>query len=164
MRRVRRSRWRPCPTTPASARAKAARRKIGDCDARLAKYRAVLDAGGDALTVASWMAEVKGERLAAERELGAAGPAAEPLTRTQVRTLVEGLKDVLSALADADPTLKAEAYAELGIRIEYDPHNNRATVVAQPSSCTQVRVGGASAPMNTRPALRVELDLRIRDS
>ena len=58
----------------AEARAEAARRKIADCDQRLAKYRQVLDAGADAAVVAGWMAEVQGERLRAESDLGAAIP------------------------------------------------------------------------------------------
>jgi len=49
----------------AEARAEAARRKIVDCDSRLAKYRQRLDAGADAAVVATWMAEVQGERLIA---------------------------------------------------------------------------------------------------
>jgi site-specific DNA recombinase len=45
------------------ARIEAAERKIADCDSRLVKYRAALDAGADAAVVAGWMAEVQGERL-----------------------------------------------------------------------------------------------------
>jgi len=44
----------------AEARSEAARRKIADCDHRLAKYRQVLDAGAEASVVAAWMAEVQG--------------------------------------------------------------------------------------------------------
>jgi len=62
------------------ARAEASRRKIADCDQRLAKYRQTLDAGADATVVAGWMAEVQGERLRAEQELGAAVPGGK-LTR-----------------------------------------------------------------------------------
>lgn len=100
----------------------------------------------------------EGRSLATEKDLVASAAAAAPLTKTQVRALVSGLKDVLAALADADPKLKGEAYAEFGIRVEYDPVNNRATVEAQPSSCTQVRVEGASSTMSTWPAIRGVLD------
>jgi hypothetical protein len=41
------------------ARAKAARRKLADCDDRLAKYRAALEGGADPVVVAGWMAEVQ---------------------------------------------------------------------------------------------------------
>ena len=40
----------------AEARLEAARRRIVDCDSRLAKYRAALDAGADATIVAAgWL-------------------------------------------------------------------------------------------------------------
>jgi hypothetical protein len=75
------------------ARAKAARRKIADCDTRVAKYRKVLDADGDPATVAGWMAEVQGERQRAERELGEAVPQ-EAMSAEQVRRLVLGMRDI----------------------------------------------------------------------
>jgi hypothetical protein len=89
------------------ARMEAGRRKIADCDSRLAKYRAALDAGADATIVAGWIAEVQGERLRAETDLGAAVPG-EQITKEQVRTLVLALHDIASVLATADPKLKAE--------------------------------------------------------
>ena len=129
------------------ARAEAARRKIADCDHRLAKYRQALDAGADAAVVASWMAEVQGERLRAEQELGATVPG-DKLTKEEVRKLVLQLKDIASVLALADPKLKAEVYAELGVRVSYDPHRRVIGVSVGP--CTTGRVGGgtrASAPL-----------------
>jgi hypothetical protein len=97
----------------AEARMEAARPKVVDCDSRLAKYRAALDAGADAAIVAGWMAEVQGERLRAEVDLGEALPG-EQMTKDQVRALVLALHDIASVLATADPKLKAEVYAELG--------------------------------------------------
>jgi site-specific DNA recombinase len=47
------------------ARIEAAKRKIEDCDQRLAKYRATLDAGADPVVVAGWMA---GSRASASRQ------------------------------------------------------------------------------------------------
>jgi hypothetical protein len=73
----------------AEARGEAARRKIADCDQRLARYRQTLDAGADVPTVAGWMAEVQGERLRAEQELGAAVPGGK-LTKEEMRRLVLG--------------------------------------------------------------------------
>ncbi len=58
------------------ARAEAAVRKLEDCDERLAKYRAALDAGAEATVVAGWMAEVQGEKLTAEQGLVRSKPAA----------------------------------------------------------------------------------------
>ena len=64
------------------ARIEAAKRKIEDCESRLAKYRAAMDAGADPVIVAGWMAEVQGERLKVEREIGLAQPAGQ-LTKAQ---------------------------------------------------------------------------------
>jgi site-specific DNA recombinase len=125
----------------AEARAEAARRKIADCDRRLAKYRETLDKGGDAAVIAGWMAEVQGERLRAEPELGKAVPGDE-LTKEQIRKLVLSIKDIASVLRKADPKLKAEVYAELGVRVTYDPHRRVISVGAGP--CTTARVGGGT--------------------
>ena len=54
----------------AEARAGAARRKIADCDSRLARYRQALGASADAAVVATWLAEVQGQRMRADQELG----------------------------------------------------------------------------------------------
>jgi site-specific DNA recombinase len=125
----------------AEARLDAARRRIVDCDSRLAKYRAALDAGADATIVAGWMAEVQGERLRAEIELGAAVPG-EQMTKEQVRTLVLALHDIASVLATADPKIKAEVYAELGVSVAYDHERRVVTVAARPKgACANGRVG-----------------------
>lgn len=123
------------------ARREAARRAISDCDTRLAKYRQALDAGADAAVVAGWMAEVQGERLRAERELGAAVPG-EKMTKDQIRRLVLSLRDIASTLATADPKDKAEIYAELGVQVTYDPAQHLVSVTAGP--CSTDRVGGGT--------------------
>ncbi len=110
----------------AEARAEAARRKIADCDQRLARYRQTLDHGADVPTVAGWMAEVQGERLRAEQELGATVPGGQP-SKDQIRRLVLELRDIASVLATADPKGKNEVYAELGVRVTYD-HGRRVVV------------------------------------
>jgi len=129
------------PDDAAEARAEAARRKIADCDQRLAKYRQVLDSGADVAVVAGWMAEVQGERLRAEAVLGAATPSGK-LSKEEIRRLVLGLRDIAKVLATADPKLKAEVYAELGVRVGYDPHRRVISVSAGP--CTTERVGGGT--------------------
>lgn len=123
------------------ARREGARRKIADCDQRLAKYRQALDAGADAAVVAGWMAEVQGERLRAERELRASVPG-EKLTKDEIRRLVLALTDIAAVLATADPKDKAEIYQELGVQVAYDPAKHLVSVTAGP--CTTVRVGGGT--------------------
>ena len=57
------------------AAAEAAHRQIADCDDRLAKYRAALDAGADPAVVAGWIAEVRRDRQRAAALLKDATPA-----------------------------------------------------------------------------------------
>lgn len=71
-------------------RAEAAVRKLADCDERLGKYRAALDAGADAKVVAGWMAEVQAEKLWAEQELVRSKPA-DVFDAEAIRSMVERL-------------------------------------------------------------------------
>lgn len=134
------------------ARADAARRKIADCDQRLRQYRGALDSGADASVVAGRMAEVQGERLRAEQELTQAQPS-DRLTKDQIRALVLSRRDIVQVLATADPKLKAEVYAELGVDVTYD-HELRLVSVAAgpPGPCTTERVGEGTCPRSTRRA------------
>jgi site-specific DNA recombinase len=128
------------------ARAEAARRKITDCDSRLAQYRRALDGGADAVVVASWMAEVQGERLRAERDLGESVPS-DKLTKSEIRALVLSLRDIVAVLRNADPKLKAEVYAELGVEVTYDPEHRKVLVSAGTSRVQQsVSKGGLEPP------------------
>jgi len=122
------------------ARLEAARRKLHDCEARLTKYRATLDAGGDPDVVAEWIRQVQGERLAAERELARVSPAT-PLTKAEVRKLVKGARHMTKVLAQADPELKAQVYADLGIRLEYRPEERIVGVEVPLGACATARVG-----------------------
>jgi len=130
----------------AEARGEAARRKIADCDQRLARYRQTLDAGADVPTVAGWMAEVQGERLRAEQELGAAVPGGK-LTKEEIRRMVLGLRDIAAVLATADPKDKVEVYADLGVRVTYDHHRRVIGVTA--GTCTTARVGEGTLTLST---------------
>ena len=86
------------------------------------------------------MREVQGERLAAEQELGDTRPA-EQLTLDQVRAMVRGVQDAVAMLRTADPRLKAQVYAELGIEVTYHPGEARAMVSAL---CSTECVGGGT--------------------
>lgn len=134
------------PDEGAAGRQEAARRKLDDCEHRLAKYRAALDADADPIVVAGWMAEVKGAQLAAERELAQASSDG-PLSTDEVRRLVDSLKDIPQVLADADPKLKAKVYSELGVRITYEP-GNRLVVAEARLACTTGGVGGPSSALS----------------
>jgi hypothetical protein len=126
------------------ARIGAAQRKLADCDARLAKYRAALDADADPVIVAGWMSEVQAERLRAEREISLAQPAGQ-YTKKQIRDLVAELGNITAALADADPKLKAQVYEELGISVVYDPTRHVARIESRPANrWATVSVGGGT--------------------
>ena len=70
------------------------RRKLADSDDRLAKHRSALEAGADPTVVRSWISEVQGERLAAERALAAAQPSGRALTPDELRAVIEGMEDI----------------------------------------------------------------------
>ncbi|MFN2526942.1 MAG: recombinase zinc beta ribbon domain-containing protein [Actinomycetota bacterium] len=126
---------------PEAARLDAARKVLADCDGRLARYRATLEAGGDPKVVAAWIAEVQGERLHAEREI-ARHSAHAPLDAKAIRALVRAVRDPVRMLRKADPALKARIYSELGLRLEYRPAEGAVMVEAMPvTSYTEGRVG-----------------------
>jgi site-specific DNA recombinase len=90
------------PTHADAASLDAAQRQLVDCDGRLAKYRAALEHGTDATVVGTWIAEVQGERLAAERKLAEAQPS-PMMTAADFARIIEELGDLRPVLADADP-------------------------------------------------------------
>jgi len=65
-----------------------------------------------------------------------------------VRERVQESCDIATALAGADPDLKANLYVELGVQVPYGPVERVITATAGPSA--RVRVGGASATFNPR--------------
>ncbi len=106
------------PDDAGAARTEAARRRILDCDKRLASYRTGLE-GGDSRTISGWIREVEAERLAAQRELdGTTGPDDAPMTEDEVRALVEQVKAGLVGLATKpSPAQKAAMYRTLGLKL-----------------------------------------------
>ena len=63
------------------------------------------------------------KRQHAELELGET-VSADKLTKTQVRALVLSLRDMVATLRNADPKLKDEVYAELGVEVTYEPETS----------------------------------------
>ena len=115
----------------AVARAEAARRKIADCDERLAKYRAALKAGTDPAIVGQWIAEVRAERAAAERQASAAAPA-QLLSEDEIRSMVVAMQGLTEALSHADPALRAGIYTEAGVTLTYYPDRSTVAVELHP--------------------------------
>lgn len=123
--------------------ATAARRKIVDCDNRIRKYRAALEAGAEPALVSRWLAEVQAERGRAEAQLRVAPPP-EPLRRAELAEQVSEQARMLTRLQCADTADKAAIYAQLGLRMKYLPGQHRLLGNYQPGPCTTVRVRGGT--------------------
>ena len=129
------------PNVEDEARKAALTEQIHDCDRRLGQYQAVLDEGADAKVVARWMAQVHRERANLQTQLGHTIPGGK-LTSSQVRALVDALRDIVTVLAEADPQDKADLYEELGVNLTYHPEG-RVSVAMHPRG-VNVRVGGGT--------------------
>lgn len=103
-----------------SARAPA-RGVVAECDRKIARYREALDAGADPVLVTGWIAEVQARRAEAEAQLSQAAHATRRMSREQIRSLVETISSVRDVLARAEPSDKAGAYKQLGLRLTYQP-------------------------------------------
>jgi site-specific DNA recombinase len=119
------------PSTPTAAAAEAARRTIRDCDQRLTRYRAALDAGADPTLVAAWIAETQAERATAE-QAHAATRTAPAMTAADIQALIEGLPEIVQVLADTPPHDKAQLYEAFGLELTYYPDRRTVTVTADP--------------------------------
>jgi len=95
---------------------------LADCDVRLARYQAALDAGADPATVASWTCQVKAERAAAvARDATQTRTAGRRLTEDDIRGLVTSLGDLRDVIRGADALSKTRIYDQLELRITYKP-------------------------------------------
>ena len=123
---------RPSPPRPATD----TRAIIDDCDARLARYQAALDAGADPQTVAEWTRQVKTERAAAlARDASQIRrQASRRLTEDDIRALIISLGDLRDIIRAADPAMKAAIYEQLGLKVTYLPGQEkiRAEVTISP--------------------------------
>ena len=111
------------------------RDEITQCEKQLAQYRATLDAGGDPAVVGQWITETQARKLAADARLRAqtstAGAAQRHLSREEITAMVNVISDTMTVLQHADPADKAELYAQLGLRLTYDPTASPRTVNAR---------------------------------
>ena len=113
---------------------------LADCDERLSRYQAALDAGADPVTVAAWTRQVKAERAAAiARDVSHSREAGRRFTEEDIRVLVPSLGDLHDVIRDADAVTKARIYDQLELRITYKPGqaNIRAEITVGPGENTQ---------------------------
>ncbi len=109
----------------------AAEREIRQYDARLNKYRQLLDEGGDPKIVAQWMCEVQSDRKAAEQKLALLQPQ-QTITSEDIRRMIDAVEDKLRLLSEADTEAKAALYSALGIRLTFDHRQRVVTVESEP--------------------------------
>ncbi|MET7934295.1 hypothetical protein [Streptomyces sp. NPDC005322] len=98
-----------------------ARQAIKECERRLARYQATLDAGADPAVVTQWINEAQRDRKAAQKKVDALPSVTRkkepPLTPDQIREITERLGDITQRIQAADPDKKGPLYEALGITI-----------------------------------------------
>lgn len=114
------------------ARATEAQRIITNCDQRLARYRAALEAGTDPALIAQWTAEVNAARAAAQAQLRAATGSNTRMTADEIESIVTALGSIIKVLRDADPADKAKIYAGVGLHLTYEPGQKKVIAEAAP--------------------------------
>ncbi len=114
---------RPPATAPAPPDDSAA--VIADCDAKLARYQATLDAGGDPVTIAAWTREVTAQRAAALARQARPQASGTPLTEQSIQQIIQALGDIRNVIQNADPATKARIYSRLELRLTYQPAQHR---------------------------------------
>ena len=114
--------------------AAATRQMIADCDTKMARYRAAIDAGGDLEEITGWINEAKAERRLAEAALRAAPTAPHRLTREEIRAIVDRFASLAAVVRNAAPADKAEIYQGLNLVLSYQPEARTVRAEAQLST------------------------------
>jgi hypothetical protein len=96
-----------------------ARATVVECQRKLDRHLAALEAGMDPAVIAARTAEVQRQRAAAQAVLATAPPAPKELTIDQVTETLTALHEVPDLLASADPTDRAGLYQALGVSLAY---------------------------------------------
>jgi DNA invertase Pin-like site-specific DNA recombinase len=98
----------------------AAEHVIQDCDAKLTRYRAALEAGADPQLVTRWIAEVQARRAEA---LVRCQPSTgrQRMSQHDIGELIQALGNIPAVLATATPEDKAQLYSQLGLHLTYEP-------------------------------------------
>ena len=115
----------------AQARAAAAQARIGDYDGQLAGYRASLDAKADPAVIGPWIAEVQAKKVAAQAEIRAAA-GQRRMSREEIEAVVAVFVDLARVVRYADPADKAEIYAQLRLKLTYEPGEQEVSAIIKP--------------------------------
>ena len=122
-------------------RAIALQRQIKECDSKLKKYRELLETQPDIAVVGTWISEVERERQKLQRQLSVR-PKNQSMTTTEIRDLVEQLRDIVGVLANASTADRRAVYDELGVSLTYHPETKSIEVGAGAPHVLRVGVGG----------------------
>jgi site-specific DNA recombinase len=95
---------------------------IRDCDAKMARYQAAIDAGADIIEVTKWINATKTDRLAAEI-IARGTTAAARMTKTEIAAIIERFTSLVAVIRDADPADKAEIYQGINLVLTYKPES-----------------------------------------
>ncbi|QIY76448.1 hypothetical protein HEP84_54060 [Streptomyces sp. RLB1-33] len=121
--------------TPEQAQA---RRTVKECERRLARYQAALEAGTDPAVVTQWINEAQADEETARKKLDTPPAATRmketPLTADQIRGITERLGDIAQRVHAVDVEKKSPLYEALGITITYEYAGRAPTVKSRPSS------------------------------
>jgi site-specific DNA recombinase len=119
-----------------------ARQAISESEAKMDRYRAAIDAGGDLQEITEWINAAKAERLQAEAILRSRTPAPRRMTAQEIKIIVAQLGSLAAIIRKADPADKAEIYKGLSLMLIYQPTSGTIHAKAQVSPEAQgVMVG-----------------------
>lgn len=108
-------------------------RTLADCEQRLARYRAALEAGTDPTVIAQWTSEVQAEQARAEHDLQRARKEHRPPpSRDELEQLIHDAGDLVIALDRTDSADRAALYTALGLRLRYEPDRRRVIIECRP--------------------------------
>jgi hypothetical protein len=121
-------------TEPAQdATAALAEQTIAECDRKIARYRAALEAldeSADPAVIAGWISEAQKQRDAARAQCQHR-PRQEQMSEAEITALVDKLADLVQAITNADVDRKADLYAKLGLHLTYQPEKHEVRAEAR---------------------------------
>src|SRR6266516_1009191 len=137
------------PRDGADAGLRAAQLALADCQRKLARHRAALEAGGDPEVINQWIAETIQQQRHAQHTLdqlrAASASQQQQVDPGLVRALLEELGGLAAGLDLADPQQRAVFHQEMGISGLYQPADRIVLITAEPDMRRRtVRARGAT--------------------
>jgi hypothetical protein len=123
-------------------------RRLSEIDQSTRNLVSAIEAGTDPAVVQPRLVELKVEREAAARDLtGMATPAA--ISSQDIERILDELGGLHQILSTAEPTEKSQVYASLGLRLRYQPDENRVVATADLGRVLS-GVGGGTVTLTPR--------------